>query len=375
MLKVIKREEYKQSAAYADKDCSKIAALLLGESGRSVKHSLIFAVINFVDCCSCNICSMNFPQTQVTRALSYHDMASAQYARVKREDMITERLHYFYSGIGTQGQRCSFSRNENSSAGMVDELCPSSQEQRASACTEVFEVWNTEAWRRQIGRSASSSRDGHNPRLRSLSTSLASFSYLSSVEGSTSGRALDQAGELNALPRSSPSSRAHVVIRITPSNSSGSLGNLSDLPSSYVSEESEASTEDCALSLPSSGCVIGGGDASSSADSNGWMPPATQELLIGHSSATNSDGDGILVPFDGSSSISHPPSQVKGAKDEQTLGCEIEPKQRTDDRKDPKAEPAVEENVHREQRGAFQMCRRLAHSLKMAYRRKRLNAK
>lgn len=317
---------------------------------------------------------MDFPQTQVTRASSYDDMASAQHARVKSEDMVTERLHYFYSGTGTQRQRCSFSRNESSSAGMVDDRCPSSLEQRASACTEVFEVWNTEAWRRQLGRSASSWRDGHNPRLRSLSASLSSLSYASSVEGSTSGRSLDHAGELNALSRSSSSSRAHVVIRITPSNSSGSLSNLSDLPTSYVSEERGASTEDCSLSLPSSGCVTGGGDACSSAASNGRLSPATKESLLGHSSAITTGGGGISVPFDGSSSMSPPPSQVMVAEDEHNLDCVIEPKQRKADRKYSKAEPAVEENVHREQSGAFQMCKRLAHSLKTACRRKRLNA-
>jgi hypothetical protein len=170
-------------------------------------------------------------------------------SREKNEDMVTERLHYFHSKVG--GQKYTFGNlPSSSSCTNVDDLCPASLEQRVSACTDVFDVWNTEARRRRVSVAAHGS---HNPRRRSLSTGLSSFSFVSNTtQGSTSRR---ERAMSDSISRSSSSSARipTLVIRITPSNSYGSL---SDLPVVLASPFGGRMA-----SCPSSGCV-GGSDGS-----------------------------------------------------------------------------------------------------------------
>lgn len=300
-----------------------------------------------------------FAATPRTRALSYDDMTSAQIRLLRSEDMVTERLHHFHTGSGTERHRCSFSRAESSSStGIVDDLCPSSLEQRVSACTEVFEVWNTEAWRRRVSRSSSSSRGAHNPRLRSLSTSV-SKSYASSIEGSTSGRFSEHAGEgSSTISRSSSSRSTHLVIRIAPSNSSGSSGNLSDLPNLYTSP-----TEDCALSLPSSGCATD--------DSVHHGMQTTDEL--GVSSQTPEGIAGIISLTRTGSSMPNQEKQssnISASEDEHTCSAgNMDGSARQD--ADDQAEGPFIGRVHQQQTGVFQTWKRLGHTLKLACRRKR----
>lgn len=163
--------------------------------------------------------------------------------RRKNEDMVTERLHYFHPRVN--GQKYSFGSTEPASSdSKLDDLCPASLEQRVTACTDVFDVWNTEARRR---RASFATRGAfHNPRRRTLSTGLSSFSFVS-AEGSTSER---ERARSDSISRSSSSSvRSNtLVIRITPSNSSTSLSDLQDAGA----HEQDA----CGRSSPSSGCVL-----------------------------------------------------------------------------------------------------------------------
>lgn len=157
--------------------------------------------------------------------------------------MVTERLHYFLPRVN--GQKYSFGSTESTASdSKLDDLCPASLEQRVTACTDVFDVWNTEARRR---RASFATRGAfHNPRRRTLSTGLSSFSIVS-AEGSTSGRERARSGSISRSSSSSVRSNT-LVIRITPSNSSTSLSDLQ--------EASTEGKEACGRSSPSSGCVL-----------------------------------------------------------------------------------------------------------------------
>lgn len=322
----------------------------------------------------------------ISRASSYDDVTSAQFSRVKKEDMVTERLHYFHACSGTQRQRYSFSPNDSSPTGMVDDLCPSSLEQRVSACTEVFEVWNNEAWRRRASSSASSSRDAHNPHWRSLSASLSSLSYTPSKEGSTFARCSEHAGENQQVSRSSSSPSTHVVIRITPSNSSGSLSNLSDMPNNNIS-----SADDCASSLPSSGCATGGIDecTDSSEDCNPYQrstasPDESSSLISPLTRTQVSSLCGLRQPITSLNSVvlrGSPPSQVMPSSttsttlDDRIAQVVVGLAENTEFETTRYSQGRFRGRTRQQQIGVLQLCKRFAQNLKRSCRHWRAAAK
>lgn len=232
--------------------------------------------------------------------------------RRKNEDMVTERLHYFHPRVN--GQKYSFGNTDSAfSDSKLDDLCPASLEQRVTACTDVFDVWNTEARRRRV--SVATRGSFHNPRRRTLSSGLSSFSFVS-AEGSTSGR---ERAVSDSISRSSSSSTRSntLVIRITPSNSSGSL---SDLPGASPSEK-----EACGRSSPSSGCV---GETEISEIVGRELP-----VSLGSSSSQTSVSDDVArsvseIYANGSESE----NDVRKEKAEGAFACSIVPRDTVDHR-------------------------------------------
>jgi hypothetical protein len=266
--------------------------------------------------------------------------ATLSAGRELNTDMVTERLHYFHTG--TSGQKYSFGGRVRSFADdALDDPCPASMEQRVSACTDVFEVWNDEARRRRVSAGVNySARGSHDPRRRSLSSGLSSFSCTSSREGSTSGR--ERAGSDSCSRSSSASGRggSTLVIRITPSNSCASL---SDLPGVHV----HPSGEDGVNSSPSSGCI---GATDESDQGRTHLPTSLASSSTISSAACESRGSSEFVD-DGNELHSAPPSEAGTA---------------------PSPPDAASLLAARQQRqGTLRLCRKLLSDVKAACRRRR----